>query len=144
MLRLLLRDSALGKAKNAVEPTNGFELWRQLHREHEAQVKSRYGGMLSRIIGAKFPGEKEAELEAWERLTPVRHYTPLPFVVFCLLVERFFARGDVGLALITWLTYHGVLRPGDPLLARVSDLSLPRTVDDIVHQRMNVEGSHVL
>lgn len=63
---------------------------------------------------------------------PVRHYTPLPFILLCLLVEDWMRRGETEVALMTWLAYHCLLRPSGPLLARVSDPALPATLSDIL------------
>ena len=71
-------------------------------------------------------------LEAWRRLVPAQHFTPLPSLVFCLMIERMMAEGLFEYALMSWLAYHAVLRPSDPLLAFVGDLVLPATLDDIL------------
>ena len=58
-------------------------------------------------------------LEAWKRVMPPVHFTPLPFAPFLLSVNDLMQSGEGEFALLTWLTYHCVLRPGEALLARV-------------------------
>ena len=67
-------------------------------------------------------------LEAWKRVMPPVHFTRLPFALFVLFVDDMFGRGEVELGLLTWLTYHCILRPGEALLARVRDLRLPSSL----------------
>ena len=62
-------------------------------------------------------------LGAWKRVIPVQHYTPLPYTVFVVMVSRMLAEGQDEGALLTWLTYHALLRPGGALLARISACS---------------------
>ena len=60
------------------------------------------------------------------------HFTPVPGLVFCLRIERMMAGGHYEYALLTWLTYHAMLRPSDPLLALVGDVVLPSSIEDIL------------
>ena len=77
-------------------------------------------------------------LEAWKRLIPPQHYTPLPYLVFILVIHRLLLEGELQLALLTWLTYHCMLRPGEPLMAVVGDLVLPESIDAILRGERGV------
>ena len=58
---------ALKKQQNLLEPRHGLELWRELYREHEPRVKSRFGGMLTSLLQTKFKGAGESEFDSFEK-----------------------------------------------------------------------------
>ena len=70
-------------------------------------------------------------LEAWKRISPAVHYTPLPFSLFVLFIDRMLELVMVECALLTWTAYHCLLRPGEALAVLVGDVVLP-TLDEIL------------
>ena len=59
------------------------------------------------------------------------------------MVERMLIEGQLEYALMSWLSYHAMLRPSDPLLALVGDLVLPGSIRDIVDGERGVRAARV-
>ena len=122
-------DDSLGKwIQHCYDRWNSFET----DEGRQLCVLGRCGLLLLRPRLTGFLRTSGKMLEAWKRVMPPVHYTPLPFPLFVLFVQEMFDRGETDMALCTWLTYHCILRPGEAILARVRDLHLPDTLEAIM------------
>ena len=116
--------------------------WIQYHFDRwqaGLQVETRQLCVLARcglqLLRPRLTGKLQVSgkmLEAWKRVSPAVHYTPLPYVLLVLFVKRLFEVGNIEVALMTWLTFHCLLRPGEALLLRGGELVLPPTLGDIL------------
>ena len=64
-------------------------------------------------------------LQKWELIQPVAHRPPLPRIILDALVSLSLSWGWLRWAALTSLAFFGVLRVGEPLRAKRSDLLLP-------------------
>ena len=92
-----------------------YEAWRDGKQTEGRQlcVLARCGLLLLRPRLGVMRRASGKMLEAWKRVSPSVHYTPLPRILFCLCVSELLAEGQDQEALITWLAYHCLLRPGE-------------------------------
>lgn len=72
-------------------------------------------------------------LEAWKRVAPSTHFLPIPYIVLVGIVDAMLGRGSVEVALLTWLCYHALVRPGEALRLCVGDTILPDSPLDLLN-----------
>lgn len=64
-------------------------------------------------------------LEGWKKLSPPTHYLPVPYGLTLLMITGFMKEGELETAILTWLCYHCLLRPGEGMALKVRDIVFP-------------------